>query len=466
MKPKHQKFINALVATNCPAIADSNDLIEAAHHGGWTCIPAWVRTDSNRKVGRGQWDVSDLLALGNGGAESATSCVGTEQDAPEKAPAPAPVTAAPTATVAPTAVPTLALTGGERTSLVPSKISTYVPWGHFGDVEQIIGSKMFYPIFITGLSGNGKTTMVDQVCAKLKRPCYRINITAQTDEDDLLGGFRLINGDTVWQDGPVVAAMEDPNGGVLLLDEIDLGTAAIMCLQSVLEGKGVFLKKVNRWVTPQPGFTVVATANTKGKGDEQGRFAGTNIMNEAMLDRFPVTLEQEYAPKTTEKKILTKVMKSLGDVDKSFCDLLVSWSDMIRKCYFEDAVDEIITTRRLVNVATSYAIFGDRKKAIEMAVARFDDATKEAFVSMYDKLDGETVMVADEETVDADTASRFDLQCGYDEKDEAKRMGAKWDKVSRKWYVDGDRYRQDTEKWAKWSPVAVADIDTDAKCPF
>ena len=385
MKPKHQKFVNALVATNCPAIADSNDLIEAAHHGGWTCIPAWVRTDSNRKVGRGQWDVSDLLALGNGGAESATSCVGTEQDAPEKAPAPAPVTAAPTATVAPTAVPTLALTGGERTSLVPSKISTYVPWGHFGDVEQIIGSKMFYPIFITGLSGNGKTTMVDQVCAKLKRPCYRINITAQTDEDDLLGGFRLINGETVWQDGPVVAAMEDPNGGVLLLDEIDLGTAAIMCLQSVLEGKGVFLKKVNRWVTPQPGFTVVATANTKGKGDEQGRFAGTNIMNEAMLDRFPITLEQPYATRATEKKILTKA----GCDDADFADHLTKWAEIIRKSFYEGAVDEIISTRRLVDIVDAWDIFGDKSKAIALCLARFDEDTKDAFLNLYTKVDAD-----------------------------------------------------------------------------
>ena len=373
-----------------------------------------------------------------------------------------------TATVAPTAVPTLALTGGERSTLVPSKISTYVPWGHFSDITSIIESKMFYPIFVTGLSGNGKTTMIDQVCAKLKRPCYRINITAQTDEDDLLGGFRLINGETVWQDGPVVAAMEDPNGGVLLLDEIDLGTATIMCLQSVLEGKGVFLKKVNRWVTPQPGFTVVATANTKGKGDDNGRFAGTNIMNEAMLDRFPVTLEQQYAPKTTEKKILHKVMKSLGEIDKPFADLLVSWSDMIRKCYFEDAVDEIITTRRLVNVATSYAIFGERKKAIEMAVARFDDATKEAFISMYDKLDGDTIMTeASADVVDADTATRFDLTVSFDEKDTVKMKGAKWDKLGKKWYVTGDDYRSDRDYWNGWQATPVAEVAVaDEKCPF
>jgi hypothetical protein len=216
----------------------------------------------------------------------------------------------------------LGMTGGERESLIPDKISTYVPWGHHKDIETILDTRTFCPVFVTGLSGNGKTTMIDQVCARLRRDLYRVNITTQTDEDDLLGGFRLINGETVWQDGPVVAAMEQ--GGVLLLDEIDLASNKIMCLQPVLEGKGVFLKKINRFVKPAAGFTVIATANTKGKGSDDGRFVGTNVMNEAFLDRFAFTMEQEYASRSTEKKILVKWMGACGqEADKDFADNLV-----------------------------------------------------------------------------------------------------------------------------------------------
>ena len=272
-------------------------------------------------------------------------------------------------------------------NLVPSKDPLYVPFGHFNDIYSIIKSGMYYPAFITGLSGNGKTFMVEQACAKAKREFFRVNITVETDEDDLLGHYALIDGNTVWQDGPVVKAME--RGAILLLDEIDLASSKIMCLQPVLEGKGVFLKKVNRFVSPSKGFNVLATANTKGKGSEDGRFIGTNILNEAFLERFPITVEQEYPTVSVERKILDKVFVSL-DVDcGDFSERLVTWADIIRKTFFEGGIDEIIATRRLVHIANAFAIFGDRKKAIEMCIARFDEDTKTSFIDLYSKVDAE-----------------------------------------------------------------------------
>lgn len=303
----------------------------------------------------------------------------------------------------------MGMTGGERDTLVPEKISTYVPWGNFKDVAQIVKAKIFYPCFITGLSGNGKTTMVEQVCAKAKRDCYRVNITRQTDEDDLLGGFRLLNGNTVWQDGPVVSAMK--SGGVLLLDEVDLASHNVMCLQPVLEGKGVFLKKIGEWVTPAPGFTVFATANTKGKGSDDGRFIGTGVMNEAFLDRFPVTLEQEYAPQNTEEKILRKAMESVDIDDNDFAKHLTKWAGIIRKSFYEGGVDEIISTRRLVDIVKALAIFGgDKPKALAMCLARFDDDTKAGFMDLYDKVDGDVDL---HNVADADTSNEDSNKCPF-----------------------------------------------------
>ena len=272
-------------------------------------------------------------------------------------------------------------------SLVPNKDPLYVPFGHFNDIYSIVKSGLYYPAFVTGLSGNGKTFMIEQACAKAKREFFRVNITVETDEDDLLGHYALIDGNTVWQDGPVVKAME--RGAVLLLDEIDLASSKIMCLQPVLEGNGVFLKKVNRFVSPSKGFTVLATANTKGKGSEDGRFIGTNILNEAFLERFPITVEQEYPAMSVERKILDKVFASL-DVDAGdFSERLVTWADIIRKTFYEGGIDEIIATRRLVHIANAYAIFGERKKAIEMCIARFDEDTKTSFLDLYSKVDEE-----------------------------------------------------------------------------
>ena len=272
-------------------------------------------------------------------------------------------------------------------NMVPSKDPLYVPFGHFSDVYSIVKSGKFYPVFITGLSGNGKTFMVEQACAKAKKEFFRVNITVETDEDDLLGHYALIDGNTVWQDGPVVKAMEQ--GATLLLDEIDLASSKIMCLQPVLEGKGVFLKKVNRFVRPAVGFNVLATANTKGKGSEDGRFIGTNILNEAFLERFPITMEQEYPSVAIEKKILDKVFNSLDIEFGDFSEKLTMWADIIRKTFFEGGIDEIIATRRLVHIAEAFAIFGDRKKSIQMCINRFDEDTKVSFLDLYSKVDAE-----------------------------------------------------------------------------
>ncbi len=267
-----------------------------------------------------------------------------------------------------------------RVSYVPDKDSSYVPFGNFTSLKKIIQSKKFYPTFITGLSGNGKTLSVEQVCANLGRELIRVNITIETDEDDLIGGFRLVDGSTVWHNGPVVEALQ--RGAILLLDEIDLASNKILCLQSILEGKGVFLKKTGKYVKPALGFNVIATANTKGKGSDDGRFIGTNVLNEAFLERFPVTFEQDYPSPTIEQKILTNVGCEL-----TFAENLVKWAGVIRKTFFDGGVDEVITTRRLVHIAQAYQIFGDRLVAITNCVNRFDDDTKESFLDLYTKVE-------------------------------------------------------------------------------
>jgi midasin (ATPase involved in ribosome maturation) len=286
---------------------------------------------------------------------------------------------------------TIASITSDAVSLVPSRASGYVPFGHYNDVRKIIGSTRFYPMYITGLSGNGKTMMVEQVCAIEKRECIRVNITIETDEDDLLGGFRLIDGRTVWQNGPVINAME--RGAVLLLDEVDLGSNKLMCLQPVLEGKAVFLKKINKLITPAKGFTIVATANTKGKGSEDGRFIGTNVMNEAFLERFSITLEQEYPAARVETKILKNVLSSVNVEDADFVKKLVNWAEIVRKTFLEGGISEIISTRRLVHICEAYGIFNDKSKAIALCLNRFDPDTKRSFMELYDKLDDSNVPV-------------------------------------------------------------------------
>lgn len=277
----------------------------------------------------------------------------------------------------------------EYQSLIPEVDPLFVPFGNYRDINSIIKAGIFYPTFITGLSGNGKTHSVDQACAKLKRDLVRANITIETDQDDLLGGFRLVNGETAWHDGPVVEAMK--RGAILLLDEIDLASNKILCLQSVLEGKGVYLKKINQWIHPKEGFNIIATANTKGRGSDTGKFMGTNVLNEAFLERFAVTFEQDYPTVSVEKKILTRVLDSLHyqeDATKLIGDLTI-WADVIRKTYYDGGVEDLISTRRLINIIKAYVIWKKVDKAIQLCTNRFDEDTSKVFRDLYQKISGE-----------------------------------------------------------------------------
>lgn len=340
--------------------------------------PNWLTNDKSRRLQFGVYDISDLLEEGviDNTAEEEISMdeIETEDNLGIAA-----------MTQGATVVPLHKPSSGSE-SFAPEKVKGYVPFGHFSDVRSIVKSKKFYPIYITGLSGNGKTMMVEQVHAAEGREMIRCNITIETDEDDLIGGFRLQDGKTVWQDGPVVVAMQ--RGATLLLDEVDLGSNKLMCLQPVLEGKSVFLKKIGKVVYPAPGFNVIATANTKGKGSDDGRFIGTNVMNEAFLERFSITLEQEYPPARSEAKILNNVLGANGTEDTDFVDRLVTWADSTRKAFKAGSVSEIISTRRLVHICEAFSIFNkDREKAVQLCLNRFDEDTKNTFMQFYKKLD-------------------------------------------------------------------------------
>ena len=376
LNAKRTAFVNAAKSYEGIDINSVNkaDLQNIADSAGLK-FPHWITRVSTYKVGRGLWSIPV-------DGETEVSEVKVKE---KKTPKPKHV-------AEPAVSTTIEMAKGSsvEVSAVPAKDPLFVPFGNFSDVEAIVKSNMFYPVFVTGLSGNGKTFMIEQACAKAKRELFRVNVTIETDEDDLLGGFRLVNGETVWFDGPVVEAMR--KGAVLLLDEVDLASTKIMCLQPVLEGKGVFLKKINEWVECAEGFNIIATANTKGKGDETGNFIGAGVLNEAFLERFPITVEQEYPANSVEKKILNKVFDKLNVSDTEFVDKLVAWADIIRKTYVEGAIDELITTRRLVHISNAYAIFNmDRMKAIQMCVNRFDGETMTAMVDLYTKVDAEAV---------------------------------------------------------------------------
>lgn len=374
-----------------PQTINRTEIVDLCESSG-VAWPSWITNDVSRRAGRG------LYILGDNPGASPLKEKPVLVRAKTSRPAPAAVESfVPTsneqipsmmaemsASVSP-----LALATSSVLDLVPAKGPGYVPFGNFSDVRQIIKSNKFYPIYITGLSGNGKTMMVEQVCAAEKREMVRVNVTIETDEDDLIGGFRLVDGRTVWQNGPVVVAME--RGAILLLDEVDLGSNKLMCLQPVLEGKSIYLKKINKVIAPKLGFNIIATANTKGKGSDDGRFIGTNVMNEAFLERFSITMEQEYPSAKTEQKILMNVLEASGIQDEDFTSKLVAWADIIRKSFYEGAVSEIISTRRLVHICEAYAIFGkNRKKAIQLCLNRFDVDTKSSFMDFYEKLDEST----------------------------------------------------------------------------
>jgi hypothetical protein len=344
--------------------------------------PAWLVSDPAYRIGRGEY------ALSLDGVTAAPRATAVRQPRP-RVERTVEVPALPVVSTSPSVEDSVAaLHNTSQThvlNLVPAKAQGYVPFGNFNDIRAIVKSKRFYPIYITGLSGNGKTMMVEQIHAQENREVIRVNVTIETDEDDLLGGFRLIDGRTVWQNGPVVIAME--RGATLLLDEVDLGSNKMMCLQPVLEGKQIFLKKINKIVAPAPGFNVIATANTKGKGSDDGRFIGTNVQNEAMLDRYAITIEQEYPAMKVEAKILNNVLQYAGVDEPDFVERLVMWADVIRKTFADGGVNEVISTRRLVNICDAYVIFRDRAKAINLCLNRFDVDTKTSFMELYTKLD-------------------------------------------------------------------------------
>ena len=327
-------------------------------------FPQWWVSNQDLKIKKGLFKMPDQVAVDVSKPNAMEEVVETENETKKEA-----------------AYIVSSLTG----DIVPKKDPVFVSFGNYPDIKSIIKSGMFYPVFITGLSGNGKTMGVTQACAENKKELIRVNITIETDEDDLLGGYRLKDGQTVWQNGPVIEAME--RGAILLLDEIDLASNKIMCLQPILEGSGVFVKKINKFVKPKSGFNVIATANTKGQGSEDGKFIGTNILNEAFLERFPITFEQKYPSVSVEKKILSNTLKVAGKSDEKFVEKLVTWADVIRKTYFDGGVDEIISTRRLVHIVQAFAIFGNKMKAIEVCTNRFDDDTKNSFVELYTKVD-------------------------------------------------------------------------------
>jgi MoxR-like ATPase len=339
-------------------------------------------------------------------------------------------------------------------NLIPKPISTYVPFGAYSAIERIIQKNRFYPVYISGLSGNGKTTMVQQICATNAREFIRASITKETDEDDLVGGFRLINGESVWVDGPAIIAMK--RGAILLLDEVNLNPDKIMCLQPVMEGNGIFLKKINKYVYPTKGFNIIATANGKGQGSEEGydKFIGAQVMNEAFLERFAVTIEHEYPEKAVEKKIVLNLMKRENCVSKEFADSLVKWADNIRKTYAAGGLDDLITTRRLEHIVTAYAIFEDRHEAVKYGIARFNKDTKQAFYDLYTKLDPivpKNVPTPEVVQIIQDTDVVF-LRATYDERVEAAKAGAVFDGVTKRWTITGAQYKNNPSAFDKWEP--------------
>ena len=392
LTPDRKEFIQALKEKYPNQLQFSKEQFNSLGH-----FPYWLKSNRYNFKDGAVFNLQPILATDSNGTTVAVSN-------------PTPVNVAPIPAPQVSQMPVAAATQSvnlidDKVKIIPEKMTNYVPFGHFKDVKNIIKSKIFFPVFITGLSGNGKTLMVEQTCASLKRELFRVNITIETDEDDLMGGHTLQNGNIIFREGPVIKAMR--KGAVLLLDEVDLGSNKMMCLQSVLEGKGYLIKKTGEWVTPTPGFTVVATANTKGQGSEDGKFIGTQIMNEAMLERFAITMQQEYPPVTTERNILKQEMALTGDVDEDFGKKLVDWADIIRKTYYEGAIDDVITTRRLVHIVNAFRMFDDKLKSITMCISRFDEETRNAVLDLYTKVDAGVNPLEEENPLAEEDASEY-----------------------------------------------------------
>ena len=369
------KFFSLIAATGQASITIKE--IQTICDANGMKVPQWFTKEEENRLGRGLYKVPNSIV-----APASTAKVNLTAQVlqmPVQSPAPSTMQKI-----------TNLVTDMEQMNLVPTLYSNYVPFGNFEDLNRIIGSNKFYPVFITGQSGNGKTMSVEQVCAKLKRKFVCISMTPETDESDLLGNYVLMNGEMVWRDGPVTVAARQ--GAVLCIDEIDYGAQNLSCLQRVLEGKPFLLKKKNEVIAPAAGFTIIATANTKGKGSDDGRFMFTNVLNEAFLERFPITFEQGWAPNTVEKKIVKKELASEGRADDEFADNLVVWADAVRKTFEDGGCDEVISTRRLVHIAKAYGIFGDRLKAIQYCLNRFDEDTKASFLDLYTKVDASVNM--------------------------------------------------------------------------
>ena len=384
LNTKQQEFVDYAVKKFGTNELTVSELKEANKHFGCKYAPQWLIKNGDYKIGKSLFKLpteNDVVKTTSGETEKVL----------------------PTETKNEAAFVVSSLVG----DIIPKKDSVFVSFGNYPDLKSIVKSNMFYPVFITGLSGNGKTMGVTQACAEARKELIRVNITIETDEDDLLGGYRLKDGQTVWQNGPVIEAME--RGALLLLDEIDLASNKIMCLQPILEGSGIYVKKINKFVKPANGFNVVATANTKGQGSDDGKFIGTNVLNEAFLERFPITFEQKYPTAKVEEKILVGTLAKSGKKDADFCKKLVTWADVIRKTYFDGGVDEIISTRRLVHIIQAYAIFKNKVKAIEVCTNRFDDDTKNSFMELYTKVDaGASAEQIAEDQRKAEVASQVD----------------------------------------------------------
>jgi len=400
LNEKQKDFVQSAVKMYGKVELTVNELKAANKKFGYAYAPQWLTKNKHYKIGRG------LFKLPNIDEKLVVDTKSDVLDDKNKDNVPSDDTQI--NNVSDTKKEAAYVISSLEGNIVPNKDKGFVSFGNHPDVRNIIKSNKFYPIFITGLSGNGKTFSVVQACAESKREMIRVNITIETDEDDLLGGYRLKDGQTVWQNGPVIEAME--RGAVLLLDEVDLASNKIMCLQPILEGNGVYVKKINKFVKPKVGFNVVATANTKGQGSDDGKFIGTNILNEAFLERFPVTFEQTYPSAKTEQKILNNTLALSGKKDEKYVEKLSTWADVIRKTYFDGGVDEIISTRRLVHICQAFAIFGNKMKAIELCTNRFDDDTKNSFVDLYGKVDaGATAeSIAEQQKADALKAQQME----------------------------------------------------------